>query len=139
MLAVRTVKGFGKTADDVSKDRAMKGLREFLRPEFIGRVDEVIVFNKLDADAYSKIASLLISDLVPGLRDKGITLNISDDVPVAVAAIADGGERGARDIRIAIRKNIEDAVANIIIENRNMSIDAINVSVENGKIVCTKA
>ena len=131
--------GFGKTADDVSKDRAMKGLREFLRPEFIGRVDEVIVFNKLDADAYGKIASLLISDLVPGLRDKGITLNISDDVPAAVAAIADGGERGARDIRIAIRKNIEDAVANIIIENRNMSIDAINVSVEDGKIVCTKA
>ena len=130
--------GFGKTANDVSKDRAIKGLREFLRPEFIGRVDEVIIFNKLDSVSYSKIASLLISDLIPGLRDKGIELSVSDEVPAAIAKIADGGERGARDIRIAIRKNIEDAVANIIIENRNMSIDAICVRAEDGKIICEK-
>ncbi|MBR3869827.1 MAG: ATP-dependent Clp protease ATP-binding subunit [Clostridia bacterium] len=131
--------GFGKNENDVSKDKAMKGLKEFLRPEFIGRVDEVIVFNKLDADAYTKIASLLISDLVPGLRDKGITLEIAENVPAVIAEMAVGGERGARDIRIAIRKNIEDAIANIIIENRNMSIDKINVTAEDGKVFCTKA
>ena len=130
--------GFGKSDNDVSKDKAMKGLREFLRPEFIGRVDEVIIFNKLSGESYSRIATLLISDLVPGLRDKGIDLRIADEVPAAIAKIADGGERGARDIRIAIRKNIEDAIANIIIANRNMSIDAINVRAEDGKIICEK-
>ena len=130
--------GFGKSDNDVSKDKAMKGLREFLRPEFIGRVDEVIIFNKLSGESYSRIATLLISDLIPGLRDKGIDLRIADEVPAAIAKIADGGERGARDIRIAIRKNIEDAIANIIIENRNMSIDAINVRAEDGKIICEK-
>ncbi|MBR5234159.1 MAG: ATP-dependent Clp protease ATP-binding subunit [Clostridia bacterium] len=131
--------GFGKNENDVSKDKAMKGLKEFLRPEFIGRVDEVIVFNKLDKDSYTKIASLLISDLVPGLRDKGITLEIAENVPEVIAEMAVGGERGARDIRIAIRKNIEDAIANIIIENRNMSIDKINVTAEDGKVFCNKA
>ena len=131
--------GFGKNENDVSKDRAMKGLKEFLRPEFIGRVDEVIVFNKLDAEAYTKIASLLISDLIPGLRDKGITLEIAENVPAVIAEMAVGGERGARDIRIAIRKNIEDAIANIIIANRNMSIDRIIVTAEDGKIICSKA
>ena len=131
--------GFGKNENDVSKDKAMKGLREFLRPEFIGRVDEVIVFNKLDSEAYTKIASLLIADLVPGLRDKGIALEVAENVPSAIAEMAAGGERGARDIRIAIRKNIEDAVANIIIANRNMSIDKINVKAEDGKIICTNS
>ncbi len=131
--------GFGKNENDVSKDKAMKGLKEFLRPEFIGRVDEVIIFNKLDAEAYTKIASLLISDLVPGLRDKGISLEIAENVPAVIAEMAVGGERGARDIRIAIRKNIEDAIANIIIENRNMSIDKISVTAENGKVFCNKA
>ena len=76
---------------------------------------------------------------MPGLRDKGIALNIAENVPAVVAEMAVGGERGARDIRIAIRKNIEDAIANIIIANRNMSIDAINVKAEDGKIICEKA
>ncbi len=131
--------GFGKTQGDASKEKAMKGLHEFLRPEFIGRVDEVIVFNPLDNESYEQIAKILIADLVPGLRDKGINLNVSDDVHSAIADIATGGERGARDIRIAIRKHIEDAIANIIIESRNMSISQINVSVADGKILCTKA
>lgn len=131
--------GFAKAKGDVSKERAMKGLNEFLRPEFIGRVDEVVVFNPLGDDAYKKIAGILVNDLVPGLRDKGITLHVSDDVYDVIAKEADGGVRGARDIRIAIRKNIEDKIANIIIENRNMNIERIDVLVEDGKIVCKKA
>ncbi len=131
--------GFGKTKNDASKDRAMKGLNEFLRPEFIGRVDEVIVFNELTAEDYKRIADVLIAELIPGLRDKGITLNVSDEVSDVIAKDSTGGVRGARDIRIAIRKNIEDAVANIIIANRNMSISQINVFVADGKIVCETA
>lgn len=131
--------GFGKTSGDASKEKALKGLREFLRPEFIGRVDEVIVFNALGESDYEKIATLLINDLVPGLRDKGITLTVEEGVPAAIAKMAESGERGARDLRIAIRKNIEDAIATIIIDNRNMSISEIIVSVEDGKVVCRKA
>ena len=130
--------GFAKTKGDVSRERAMKGLKEFLRPEFIGRVDEVVIFNPLGDEDYKKIAVLLINDLIPGLRDKGITLTVDDEVAGTIAKIAGGGERGARDIRIAIRKNIEDAIANIIIENRNMNINEIQVSVQDGKIVCKK-
>ena len=130
--------GFGKTKGDASKEKAMKGLQEFLRPEFIGRVDEVVVFNELDNDSYKKIADILIADLIPGLRDKGITLNVSDDVSAAVANLSTDGGRGARDIRIAIRKNIEDAIANIIIANRNISISQINVYVADEKIICEK-
>ncbi len=128
--------GFAKTKGDVSKERAMKGLHEFLRPEFIGRVDEVVIFNSLGEEDYKKIASLLINDLVPGLKDKGISLKFDEEVPSVIAKIADGGERGARDIRIAIRKNIEDKIANIIIENRSMNIDEITISAHDGKIVC---
>ncbi len=130
--------GFAKEKGDVSKERALKGLHEFLRPEFIGRVDEVVIFNPLSDEDYRKIATLLIDDLVPGLRDKGITLKVSDEVSAAIAREAAGGERGARDLRIAIRKHIEDAIANIIIENRNMNIDEIDVYVEDNKIICKK-
>ncbi len=131
--------GFGKTKNTALKDKAMKGLNEFLRPEFIGRVDEIVVFNELAEDDYKRIADVLIAELVPGLRDKGITLNVADDVSSVIASDSAGGVRGARDIRIAIRKNIEDAVANIIIAHRNMGISQINVSVVDGKIVCEKA
>ena len=130
--------GFAKSAGDVSKERAIKGLHEFLRPEFIGRVDEVIVFNQLTDDDYRKIAKLNIDALIPGLKDKGIALKVDEEVAAEIAKIADGGERGARDIRVAIRKNIEDNIANIIIENRNINISEIHVSVEDGKIICRK-
>ncbi len=127
--------GFAKEKGDVSKEKALKGLHEFLRPEFIGRVDEVIVFNALTDDNYRKIAKILIDDLIPGLKDKGITLTYDDDVPALIAKISSDGERGARDIRIAIRKNIEDAIANLIIENRNINVSEIKITTEDGKIV----
>ncbi len=127
--------GFGKSSGAASAEKAMKGLREFLRPEFIGRVDEVIVFNELQFEDYEKIAEILINELVPSLADKGITLTVESGVPAAVAKTAIGGERGARDIRIAIRKNVEDAIANLLIANRNMGINEITVSVSNGAIV----
>lgn len=127
--------GFGKDKGTAVKDKALKALREFLRPEFLGRVDEIIVFNQLTKEDYEKIAALLINEFVPSLRDKGIKLIVDEDVPMIVAADADGGVRGARDIRHTIRKTIEDPIANILVSNFDKVIDEIRVSVHEGKIV----
>ena len=128
--------GFGKDKSQAAGDKAIKALNEFLRPEFIGRVDEIVVFNSLTQEDYEKIAMILIDELRPGLQDKGIELCVSEEVPVCIARDSAGGVRGARDIRIAIRKQIEDEIANIIIAARNLSINKINISVQDEKIVC---
>ena len=127
--------GFGKDKDTAVKDKAMKALRQFLRPEFLGRVDEIIVFNQLTKEDYEKISKLLIDEFIPSLRDKGIKFVVDEDVPSVVANDADGGVRGARDIRHTIRKAIEDPIANILVANFDRVIDEIRVSVHEGKIV----
>ena len=129
--------GFGKDTGSAVKDKAMKALRQFLRPEFLGRVDEIIVFNQLTKEDYEKIAKLLIDEFIPSLRDKGIKLIVDEDVPRAVAAEADGGVRGARDIRHSIRKAIEDPIANILVSSYDKVIEEIRVSVHAGNIVVT--
>ncbi len=127
--------GFGKDSGTAVKDKAMKALRQFLRPEFLGRVDEIIVFNQLTKEDYEKIAKLLIDEFIPALRDKGIKLTVEESVPACVAADADGGVRGARDIRHTIRKAIEDPIANILVAGYDRIIEEITVSVHEGKIV----
>ncbi len=108
--------GFGKTAGDISKEKAMKALREFLRPEFIGRVDEIVVFSPLTVENYADIAKLMLEDMTLALEENGIKLTISDDAYKWIAEKAHGGKYGGRDIRKVIRKHIEDKVANLIID-----------------------
>lgn len=127
--------GFGKDSNTASKDKAMKALREFLRPEFLGRVDEIIVFNQLTQEDYTKIAALLINDFEPALRDKGIKFIVDDGVAECIAKEATGGCRGARDIRQAIRKSVEDPIANILVGSYDKSLSEIRVSVHEEKIV----
>ena len=107
--------GFGKTKQEASTEKAMKALREFLRPEFIGRVDEIVVFRDLSDESMEKIANLMLTELIEPLRDKGVKLTWADDVPAALAQKASGGERGARDLRNAVRKNVEDRIASILV------------------------
>ena len=126
--------GFGRSVANVSKEKALKGLHEFLRPEFIGRVDEVIVFNPLTEENYRTIAANQLDDLKPALVAKGIRFEYDADVPAAIAAAAADGERGARDIRIEIRRRIEDPVADIIVERRNVGIDHIHAFVADGAV-----
>jgi ATP-dependent Clp protease ATP-binding subunit ClpC len=126
-----TLLGFGKDTAVANKEKVMKSLREFLRPEFIGRVDEVVVFNSLTKENYTKIAEILIAEFEPALHDKGITLNVDPKVYEIIAAEADGGVRGARDIRYSIRKSIEDPIANILVENWDKNISEINVTAGN--------
>ena len=126
--------GFGKDKNTASKDKAMKALREFLRPEFIGRVDEVIVFNSLSEADYCKIADILIKEFVPSLRDKGVKLNVTDEVPQYIAKVSADGVRGARDIRNAIRRMIEDPIATILVTHYDLKISEIDVFVEEEQI-----
>ena len=126
--------GFGKDANTASKDKAMKSLQQFLRPEFIGRVDEVVVFNQLTLSDYEKIATLLINDFIPSLQDKGIKLTVEDGVAQYVAKEAENGVRGARDIRHTIRRLIEDPITNILVSSYDKPLRAVTVSCDDSGI-----
>lgn len=127
--------GFGKTQGDVNKEKALKALREFLRPEFLGRVDEIVVFNDLDEDAFKKIAVLMLDEFREPLRDKGITFTYTDEAVAELAKESVGGTRGARDLRNNIRRKVEDKIAEKIIDNIDTPVMSITVDVENGDIV----
>lgn len=126
--------GFGKTQGDVNKEKALKALREFLRPEFLGRVDEIVVFNDLDEDAFKKIAVLMLDEFKEPLRDKGITFTYTDEAVAELAKESVGGTRGARDLRNNIRRKVEDKIAEKIIDNIDTPVTSITVDVENGDI-----
>lgn len=127
--------GFGKTQGDVNKEKALKALREFLRPEFLGRVDEIVVFNDLDEDAFKKIAVLMLDEFKEPLMDKGITFTYTDEAVAELAKESVGGTRGARDLRNNIRRKVEDKIAEKIIDNIDTPVTSITVDVENGDIV----
>ena len=107
--------GFGKTQADAHKEKAMKALSEFLRPEFLARVDEILVFRDLDENDFKKISALLLDEYVPTLKEKGITFKYDDKTCTALAEKAKGGKSGARDLRNIIRKEVEDKIAEEII------------------------
>ena len=100
--------GFGKSQDDITKDVTMKALERFLRPEFLGRIDEIVIFKNLSFDTFQKIAVLMLDELVPSLKDKGIELVYDDTVPVFLAKQAYGSKKNARGLRDAVRRNVED-------------------------------
>lgn len=128
--------GFAKSEADISKDKAMKALGEFLRPEFLSRVDEVVVFKPLTLDAYKGIAGLMIGEMKEPLLEKNITLNVSDEAYELVAKKASGGKFGGRDVRKVVRKDIEDKVANIIVE-ADGNISQIDVDANGDEIKVT--
>jgi ATP-dependent Clp protease ATP-binding subunit ClpC len=128
--------GFAKSEEDISKDKAMKALGEFLRPEFLSRVDEVVVFKPLSLEAYNGIAHLMIGEMKEPLLEKNITLNVSDEAYELVAKKASGGKFGGRDVRRIVRKDIEDKVANIIVE-ADGNVSEINVDTDGDEIKVT--
>lgn len=128
--------GFAKSEADISKDKAMKALGEFLRPEFLSRVDEVVVFKPLTLDAYKGIAGLMIGEMKEPLLEKNITLNVSDEAYELVAKKASGGKFSGRDVRKVVRKDIEDKVANIIVE-ADGNISQIDVDADGDEIKVT--
>lgn len=126
--------GFGKDKGEATRERITKALSDFLRPEFLGRVDEIAVFNSLTEDDYKKISVLLLNELRDSLKEKPIELTWTDAVPAYLAKKAVGGKRGARDLRNIIRKEIEDKIASIIIDKYEESVSAISIEENGGKL-----
>ncbi len=126
--------GFNRDKNQASKDKTMKALKEFLRPEFLGRVDEIVTFNTLGKDELVKIAEVLLGELKSPLKDKGINLVIGEGVYEIIADLSEDGGRGARDIRRTIRKEVEDKIANILIDNAGALVNEITVNAVEGKI-----
>ena len=111
--------GFGKTVSTSNKEKSIDALSEFLRPEFLGRVDEIIAFNTLKHDDLVKISALLLDDLKESLSDKNITLQYDETVTNYIADKCDSSRSGARNIRKIIRREIEDKIVDIIIDGEN--------------------
>lgn len=123
--------GFGKSSDDINKEVTMKALERFLRPEFLGRVDEIVIFNNLTFDNFEKIAKIMLDELVPSLKDKGIDLVYDNSVAVYLAKTAYGSKKNARGLRDAVRREIEEKLANAIVFNQDVQINKITVSAKN--------
>ncbi|MBO5411088.1 MAG: ATP-dependent Clp protease ATP-binding subunit [Clostridia bacterium] len=129
--------GFAKSKNEAGKERALKALSEFLRPEFIGRVDEVVVFNDLSQEDYAKIAALMLGELVDPLGDKGISFTWDDAAVEAIARLSVDGTRGARDLRNVIRRNVEDAITTKIVEAVDgEKLTSVSVTAQGDEIIC---
>ncbi|MCL2057009.1 MAG: ATP-dependent Clp protease ATP-binding subunit [Oscillospiraceae bacterium] len=122
--------GFGKQDDEAEKERAMKALRDFLRPEFIGRVDEVVAFRALDKTDYEKIAELMLAELKEPLREKGIAVSWNKEALSWIAGKAFGDKSGARDLRRVIRKNVEDKICNMLVDEPDRTPTSIQVGTD---------
>ena len=125
--------GFNRTENEISKDKAMKGLRDFLRPEFISRIDEIVVFRQLTKENFAHIAALMLDEMKEPLAEKNITLSYTDEALELIAEKSFGKPYGARDIRRVIRQDVEDKIAEIIIEKASET-ESIDVSVADGAI-----
>ena len=126
--------GFNKTDSDIAKDKAMKALREFLRPEFLGRIDEIVVFNPLTEENFAGIAGLMLDEMKSPLGEKHISLRYTDEALKTIAHKAYGQKLGARDIRRVIRNEVEDKIAELLIDKGEGAVSAVAISADNGEI-----
>ena len=126
--------GFGGTLGDMTKERTMKALNEFLRPEFINRVDEVLCFNQLTEDNFRSIAALMLTDVRDVLAERNYTLTWDDSVIDHLVKEGYSAAYGARNLRRIIQKQVEDVIAGKMIELRGHNIAAIALSAADGKI-----
>ena len=120
--------GFGKSDNDITEEVIMKALERFLRPEFLGRVDEIVIFNNLTKDDFEKIAGLMLDELVDSLKDKGIALTYDESVTAYLAENAFGSKKNARGLRDAVRREVEEILANAIVFNNDVEIKTIALS-----------
>ncbi len=131
--------GFGKDSYTLESEKVYKALSQFLRPEFLGRVDEIVVFHDLTKPDFEKIAALRINELREPLSEKGISLSYDSAALGAIAEKSFGKKGGARDLVRVIRKDIEDRVCELMVENADKKLDAVTVTAENGEIVVKPA
>ncbi len=127
--------GFGKTEKEASKEKALKALSEFLRPEFLARVDEVVVFNPLEKEHFVEISRLMLEEYIPSLAERGVELRITDSAVECLAEKSVDGKSAARDLRNLIRREVEDEIAKMIIDRMENLPPVITVDAKDGEIV----
>jgi ATP-dependent Clp protease ATP-binding subunit ClpA len=127
--------GFGGTVNDMGKERALKALNEFLRPEFINRVDEIVYFNSLTEDNFRGIAKLMLEEVRGVMAERGMTLSWDESVIDYLVKKSYSVVYGARNLRRTIQKDVEDAVAAEIVQRRAEHITSIALSAADDKIV----
>ena len=130
--------GFGKTVEEASKEKVMKALADFLRPEFIARVDEIIVFNQLRQEDFVKIARLMLSEYKPTLEEKHIAFSFDDAACEYLAKKSCGGKSGARDLRHTIRREVEEKIAAAMIDSRAGDLYSVHVTSDGEQIIVEK-
>lgn len=129
-----SISGFSEKKEERAQERTERALREFLRPEFINRIDEIITFRHLDSSDFVKIADIMLSKLKDHLNDKGIKLTYGDGVLNLIAERSYSEKYGARNMRRYIERNVEDKLANVTIENYGKNLFGMSLSVKDGDI-----
>ena len=126
--------GFGRTANEQNRERVIKALQEFLRPEFINRVDEIVSFNQLTEDNFRDIAALMLKELATAMADKKLTFTWEDSLLDYLVKKSYSPIYGARNLRRTIQKELEDAIAMRLIEGYESPISHMKAYAENDKI-----
>ena len=127
--------GFVGSATDKDRERAMKALNDFLRPEFINRVDEIICFNKLTEENFRSIAALMLGEVRDLMREKGMELSWDESVIDYLVKKSYSLTYGARNLRRTIQKDIEDAMAAVIVDGKRGAVRAIKLSSDGEKVI----
>ena len=122
--------GFGRTQADASKEKALKALEGFLRPEFIARVDEIVVFNPLSGESLCKIAAIMLDELRDSLKERLIEFSYDESVCKYLSDKCGGGKRGARELRNIIRREIENKAVDIIVEKGEGGLNKLTVTAD---------
>ncbi|MCR4935188.1 MAG: ATP-dependent Clp protease ATP-binding subunit [Oscillospiraceae bacterium] len=126
--------GFGQSLNELSRDRAMKALHEFLRPEFLNRVDEIVCFNHLTRENFTGIARLMLEELRTVMEQKGLRLRWDERVIDCLAAKSYSETYGARNLRRTIQKEIEDPIAARIVDKWRGSVTAVRLESDGTKV-----
>ena len=126
--------GFNRTAEEAEKNRVMKALGDFLRPEFLGRVDEIVVFRALDENDYTRIAGLLLDEIKGPMQEKGILFGYDEDAARLIARKSFGDRSGGRAIRRTIRREVEDRIADLLVERAGDPPAMLKVTAEGDEI-----
>ena len=126
--------GFGGTLNDMGRERALKALNEFLRPEFINRVDEIVYFNQLSEENFRSIAELMLNETKEAMAERGMSLTWNESLIDYLVKKSYSVTYGARNLRRTIQKDVEDAVASKIIEKRSSEYKRIRLSSDGEKV-----
>ncbi len=127
--------GFNKTAEQQSSEKALRALQQFLRPEFLGRVDEVVVFSPLSEETLAKIAGIMLDELKEPLQEKGIRFAYDEAAQKKLVTLAEGTRYAARDLRKAIRRHVEDPIAQLLIDRYEQPPTMLGLTVREDQLV----